>query len=108
MTITAEGTFTIQVPADIPPGPHHVVVLIDDQPGLPETPPRHDIPVMHVQVLSQKRADTVTQFMIAQGVNPSLVSAQGFGEANPVASNDTLEGRAKNRRVELTLAGAGN
>ena len=58
--------------------------------------------------LSQKRADNVMQFMIARGVNPSLVSARGFGEANPVASNDTPEGRAKNRRVELTLAGAGN
>jgi chemotaxis protein MotB len=57
--------------------------------------------------LSQKRADTVMQFLIAQGVNPSLVSAQGFGAANPVASNDTPEGRAQNRRVELTLAGSG-
>ena len=60
------------------------------------------------QELSQKRADTVMQFLIAQGVNPTLVSAQGFGEAAPVASNDTPEGRAQNRRVELTLAGAGN
>src|SRR5262245_28681738 len=58
--------------------------------------------------LSQKRDDTVMQFLIAQDVNPSLVSAQGFGEANPVASNDTPQGRAQNRRVELTLAGAGN
>src|SRR5262245_57698168 len=58
--------------------------------------------------LSQKRADTVMQFLIAQGVNPSLVSAQGFGDANPVASNDTPQGRAQNRRVELTLAGSGN
>ena len=58
--------------------------------------------------LSQKRADTVMQYMISQGVNPSLVSAQGFGEKEPVASNDTPEGRAQNRRVELTLAGAGN
>ncbi len=33
------------------------------------------------------------------------VSAQGFGDANPVASNDTAQGRAQNRRVELTLAG---
>jgi chemotaxis protein MotB len=60
------------------------------------------------QVLSQKRADNVMQFMIAQGVNPSMVSAQGFGDADPVASNDTPEGRAKNRRVELTLAGSGS
>ena len=57
--------------------------------------------------LSQKRADTVMQFLIAQGVNPSLVSAQGFGDTNPVASNDTPQGRAQNRRVELTLAGSG-
>ena len=58
--------------------------------------------------LSEKRAENVTQFMIAQGVNPALVSAQGFGEADPVASNDTPEGREQNRRVELTLAGSGN
>jgi chemotaxis protein MotB len=59
-------------------------------------------------VLSQKRAETVMQFMISQGVKPSLISAQGFGEANPVASNDTADGRAQNRRVELTLATAGS
>lgn len=59
-------------------------------------------------VLSQKRADNVMNFMISQGVNSGLVSAQGFGDANPVVSNDTSEGRAQNRRVELTLAGSGN
>jgi chemotaxis protein MotB len=57
--------------------------------------------------LSQKRADNVMNFMTSQGVNPSLVSAQGFGEADPVAPNNTPEGRAQNRRVELTLAGSG-
>jgi chemotaxis protein MotB len=59
-------------------------------------------------VLSQKRAENVMQFMISHGVNPSLVSAQGFGQADPLASNDTEDGRAQNRRVELTLAGSGN
>ena len=59
-------------------------------------------------VLSQKRAENVMQFMVSHGVNPNLVSAQGFGEADPVASNDTSQGRAQNRRVELTLASAGN
>jgi chemotaxis protein MotB len=58
-------------------------------------------------ILSQKRADTVMQFMISQGVKPDLVSAHGLGEANPVASNDTPEGRAQNRRVELTIASPG-
>ena len=59
-------------------------------------------------VLSQKRADNVMQFMVSQGVKPSLLSAQGFGDADSVASNDTPEGQAQNRRVELTLAGSGN
>jgi chemotaxis protein MotB len=59
-------------------------------------------------VLSQRRADNVMQFMISQGVKPGLVSAQGFGDASPVASNDTAVDRAQNRRVELTLAGSGN
>jgi chemotaxis protein MotB len=59
-------------------------------------------------VLSQRRANTVMQFLISQGVRPNLVSAQGFGDASPVASNDTPQGRAQNRRVELTLAGPGN
>src|ERR1700730_10985268 len=58
-------------------------------------------------ILSQRRADNVMQYMISQGVNPNLVSAQGFGDADPVASNATPEGRAQNRRVELTLANSG-
>jgi len=44
------------------------------------------------------------QYMISQGVKPELVAAHGHGESNPVASNDTAEGRAQNRRVELTIA----
>jgi chemotaxis protein MotB len=58
-------------------------------------------------ILSQKRADTVMQFLISQGVKADLVSAHGYGEASPVASNDTPEGRAQNRRVELTIANPG-
>jgi len=58
------------------------------------------------QQLSLMRAQTVMQYMISQGVNPNLVSAQGRGETDPVASNATPEGRAQNRRVEITLAGA--
>jgi len=58
--------------------------------------------------LSSRRADTVVQFLKSQGVNPNLLSAQGFGATNPVASNDTAEGRAKNRRIEVTLVGPGN
>jgi chemotaxis protein MotB len=57
------------------------------------------------QELSEKRAETVMQYLISQGLNPNLVTAKGFGEANPIASNDTASGRAQNRRVELSLAG---
>lgn len=55
------------------------------------------------QQLSLKRAQTVMQDPVSQGVNPTLLAAQGLGDADPVASNDTAEGRAQNRRVELTL-----
>lgn len=55
------------------------------------------------QELSQKRADDVMQFLIAQGVNPQLVSAQGFGDSDPVASNSTPRGRAQNRRVVISV-----
>jgi chemotaxis protein MotB len=54
-------------------------------------------------ILSQKRADAMMQFLISQGVNPNLMVAKGFGDADPVASNATPEGQARNRRVELSL-----
>ena len=54
-------------------------------------------------ILSQKRADNVMNYMVSQGVNQKLVSSHGLGEADPVASNDSADGRAQNRRVELTL-----
>ena len=57
--------------------------------------------------LSLKRASEAVAFFQAQGVNPSLLSAKGFGEANPVAPNDTPEGRARNRRIEIVLNGDG-
>ena len=57
--------------------------------------------------LSLRRAQNVADFLIAQGVKPNLVYVKGFGEADPAASNDTPAGRAKNRRVEITLNGSG-
>jgi chemotaxis protein MotB len=58
--------------------------------------------------LSSRRADVVVDYLVNQGVNQNLISAQGFGESNPVASNGTPEGRAQNRRIEVTLVGPGN
>jgi chemotaxis protein MotB len=55
--------------------------------------------------LSQKRAEAVMQAMIAGGVKADMVTAQGHGENDPVAPNDSKQGRAANRRVEITYGG---
>jgi adhesin transport system outer membrane protein len=56
------------------------------------------------QSLSQRRAESVrVMFVDKNGVNPTQISAVGKGESEPVASNDTEEGRARNRRVELKM-----
>jgi len=55
-------------------------------------------------VLSQRRADAVMQYLVSQGVQPNMAAAVGHGDADPVASNATPQGRAQNRRVEITLA----
>ncbi|MDN8614373.1 OmpA/MotB family protein [Variovorax ginsengisoli] len=56
--------------------------------------------------LSSARADHVARFLTAKGVPPSYIAAQGFGDAHPAASNDTAQGRAKNRRVEIVILAA--
>jgi outer membrane protein OmpA-like peptidoglycan-associated protein len=58
-------------------------------------------------VLSTRRSAAVANFLIAQGVNPSIVSAKGFGDTHPVAPNDTPENKAKNRRIVITVQGPG-
>jgi outer membrane protein OmpA-like peptidoglycan-associated protein len=55
--------------------------------------------------LSEKRAGAVRDYLVSQGVNDGSVTAQGYGKANPVATNDTNEGRALNRRVEMVVSG---
>ena len=58
-------------------------------------------------VLSTRRAATVANFLVAQGINPNIVSAKGVGDTRPVAPNDTPQGRAQNRRIEITVQGPG-
>jgi OOP family OmpA-OmpF porin len=53
--------------------------------------------------LSERRAKAVMNDLIQRGVNPTQLSAIGMGEENPIATNDTAEGRAKNRRIEEEL-----
>jgi outer membrane protein OmpA-like peptidoglycan-associated protein len=57
------------------------------------------------QQLSERRADTVRDFLAEQGVPASSITAKGFGKTQPVASNDTADGRQRNRRVELVVNG---
>ena len=54
------------------------------------------------QVLSEKRANSVKNFLVSQGVNAEITT-KGYGESKPVASNDTAEGKQKNRRVEIII-----
>jgi len=53
--------------------------------------------------LSQRRAKAVRDYLVAAGISARRISAEGFGESQPVASNDTADGRAQNRRVELRV-----
>jgi outer membrane protein OmpA-like peptidoglycan-associated protein len=57
------------------------------------------------QLLSEQRAAGVLEFLVQQGLSESSVTSRGFGKSQPVATNDTPEGRAKNRRVELVVTG---
>jgi outer membrane protein OmpA-like peptidoglycan-associated protein len=56
------------------------------------------------KVLSAERAKSVFDYLTSQGIDAARLSHAGYGPANPVADNATKEGRAKNRRVELTFA----
>jgi outer membrane protein OmpA-like peptidoglycan-associated protein len=57
------------------------------------------------QQLSERRASSVREFLAEQGVSASSITARGFGKTQPVASNETAEGRQRNRRVELVVNG---
>src|SRR5580704_14391669 len=58
------------------------------------------------QQLSERRSDSVRDFLAEQGVPASSITARGFGKTQPVATNDTADGRQRNRRVELVVNGA--
>ncbi len=53
--------------------------------------------------LSKNRAESVKQYLVQRGANPSRIEATGYGESQPIASNATEAGRQQNRRVEFTL-----
>src|SRR5580658_5804764 len=105
-TMSAQGKQIIaKMASQLAPTQQNKIVVTGYTDNAPIGPELQRQGIASNQVLSQKRADNVMQYLISQGLSPNLVSAQGFGDSNPVASNDTAQGRAKNRRVELTLAG---
>jgi len=53
--------------------------------------------------LSKDRAEAVKMFVVSRGADPAMIQAEGYGKANPIASNKTKQGRKLNRRVEFTL-----
>jgi outer membrane protein OmpA-like peptidoglycan-associated protein len=56
------------------------------------------------QKLSERRANAVKDYLESHGVPPGILTAQGFGEENPIASNKTADGRAENRRVTVQFS----
>lgn len=80
-------------------GPRVVVRAFTDN-----IPIKHRSKVYHTNLdLSSARADVVADFLMKKGVPQAILSAQGFGESLPIASNDTPAGRKQNRRVELVI-----
>ena len=55
------------------------------------------------QPLSEERAEAVKKYLESKGVDPSRLESRGFGSTRPIDTNDTEEGRAKNRRVEFKV-----
>jgi outer membrane protein OmpA-like peptidoglycan-associated protein len=59
------------------------------------------------QKLSEKRAQAVRDYLASSGLSADIITAQGFGESQPIASNTKPAGRQKNRRVEIVIEDAG-
>jgi outer membrane protein OmpA-like peptidoglycan-associated protein len=57
------------------------------------------------QKLSEQRAAAVQSYLVTQGIPGDIVSAKGLGKSDPVASNDTAQGRQQNRRVQIVVSG---
>jgi OmpA-OmpF porin, OOP family len=55
------------------------------------------------QRLSETRASSVKKYLVLKGLQPNNIRTSGKGDSSPVASNDTAEGRALNRRVDITV-----
>lgn len=83
-----------------------IVTLLNDKPKLVIQVDGHTDNTGSNEInnrLSQDRADAVREYLIGKGIEPDRVASKGFGEAKPIATNDTDEGRQQNRRVEFVI-----
>jgi len=81
-----------------------VAKVMKDKPGMKVSVEGHTDSIgseAYNQRLSERRAQAVRDYMIENGISPGRVATRGFGKSRPVASNETAEGRAQNRRVEI-------
>ena len=64
---------------------------------------RHHVGLYETEVLSQRRAEAVQQYLIEAGIEPARIEATGYGESRPIANNKYAAGREQNRRVEFDI-----
>ena len=93
-TLTPEGTATLTKAADYMKQHPEAHLRLEGYTDSTGTDPHNDS-------LAQRRANTVGQFLVAQGIDKSRLTGEGFGPQNPVDTNATAAGKADNRRVEL-------
>lgn len=93
-TLTPEGTATLTQAADYMKQNPQSRIRVEGYTDATGTDP-------HNNDLSVRRATTVEQFLVAQGIDKARLTGEGFGPQDPVASNATAAGKADNRRVEL-------
>jgi chemotaxis protein MotB len=86
--------------------PNDKIVVYGHTDNLPVGPGLQQQGIPDNLVLSTRRAADVVTYLISQGVPAASISAKGFGDTRPVASNDTPQGRAQNRRIEITIQGS--
>ena len=82
----------------------HAVKVLRDNPNLRVTVEGHTDSVgsaAYNQKLSERRAQAVKRYLVRQGIDPSRIMTEGYGKSRPIASNETEEGRAQNRRADI-------
>lgn len=122
----------VPTPVAVPPAPKRIIILkgtsfgfnsadltpqarsiLDEQAAILDKEPtiRVEIaghsdstgPEAYNQGLSERRAKTAEEYLISKGISPDRLKVVGYGESRPITTNDTREGRAANRRVELNV-----